>query len=88
MSQPERTAGGLAPPAEGPPRLTMPLPSSNRTIAQLAHVVEIERRIHLADLALGLGGGPKQAMRTASSGNDLDQAVVKLLEKLRAEGLA
>jgi len=58
------------------------------TIAQLVHLVETERPLHLVALAEGLDGGRPQARESARSGNALDQAVVKLLDKLRAEGLA
>lgn len=61
---------------------------SRWTIAQLVHLVETERAVHMIDLAAGLDGGRSQARQSARSGNALDQAVVKLLDKLRAEGLA
>lgn len=61
---------------------------SRWTIAQLVHLVETERPLHLVALAAGLDGGRPQARESARTGNAYDQAVVKLLDRLRAEGLA
>jgi len=84
------TAGGIILPTERPADVvTMPALGSERTIRQLADDVDSLRRIHLIDQALALsGGGRKESWRAAESGADLDDALCKLIDRLRADGLA
>lgn len=83
------TAGGIALPTERPANIvsTPPL-ASGRTIRQLADDVDLLRRIHLLDMALAINAGRRESWRAAESGADLDDALCKLIDRLRADGLA
>lgn len=84
-----RTAGGIVLPTDRPADVvTMPALGSERTIRQLADDVDQLRRIHILDMALAINGGRRESWRAAESAADLDDAVAKLIEKLRADRLA